>query len=55
MEKEIHPWILGRPKTILTKTGSQNTLTTMYMDTWQNIVESQKRNEIQRSVINATR
>ena len=25
------------------------------MDTWQNIVESQKRNEIQRSVINATR
>ena len=51
----MHPWILGRPKTTLTKTGSQNTSTTMYIDTWQKIVESQRRNEIQRSAINVTR
>ena len=42
MEEEIYPWILGRPKTTLTKTGSQNTSTTMYMDTWQKIVESKE-------------
>ena len=33
MEKEVHPQILGRPKTILTKIENQSALTVIYTDT----------------------
>jgi len=46
---------LGKPKTILIKIGSLDASTAIYMNTWQRIVESQKRNEIQESAINVIR
>jgi len=51
----MHPWTLERPKTILTKMGSQSALTTMYMDTWQRIAKIQRKRKIQKSAINMTR
>ena len=45
IEDKIYLWILGSP----------DISTAMYIDIWQRIVKSQRRNEIQESVINMTR
>ena len=38
-----HPQTLESSKTITTRTGSLNALTTMYTDTWQRIAKSQRK------------
>ena len=45
IKEEKYSWILENPKIILTKMKSLNTLIVIYMDTWQRIAESLKRNK----------
>jgi len=40
IEDEVHPWILRRLEKTLTKRGSPDVSTTMYMNIWQKIIES---------------
>jgi len=43
MEIERHPWILGNPRTTMTKIRNLIVSIVMYIDTWQRIVKSQKK------------
>jgi len=55
LKNKMHSWILGRLEEILTKIGSSDTLSVIYIDIWQRIVESQRRNETHESTINVIR
>jgi len=52
MKEEEYSWILGSPNITMTKMENLNVSIVMYTDTWQRIVESQRRRKKPESATN---
>ena len=55
MEEKAHPWILGKPKTTLTRMGSLSASIAIYMNIWQKTVRNQGRNKTLESATNVNK